>query len=426
MFRMSDVIAVREFCDLPVFSEIDDPHFGEDLAATAQDLFSRPYQGLMRTSAGGYTDGSAFVYRNGDLKALVACPELGNQPIEAYACPYSAHSEVEPNGFHQLMVNNLFTKQPPDHNPAKQLVSKRLTTNSVARFAEPMTVLAHELVDRAATGATIDFRQMVADPMMTGFWQVALGWTESEANEICGLAADSQLSNLLNPNAAQRRKIDAASLELLQRASGAIARELDSGNQQLLNELADDYAAMAPDSPGRPDVLADLFGASLLDGLHSLGAVIASVVHGILEAPGILAALRRDPDLVGSAFLEAIRLHPAVTFTQRSALKDLSIAGVLVPRGTPVTMAWSMGNRDPSVFPEPNVFRLDRTSRAQTTFGGGFYICPGRNLVRFLCEIVLRELATASIELKPAGRAEWVAGTALHELRTMPVSIRRT
>lgn len=186
-----------------------------------------------------------------------------------------------------------------------------------------------------------------------------------------------------------------------------------------------DYRAMEESSAGRPAVLAAMFGASLLDGLHSLGAVIASVVYGLLHAPAALAAVRADQSLVPAAFQEGVRLHPTVIFTQRHARRDLVIEDVAVPAGTAVTMAWLIGNRDPAVFDEPNTYRLGRAQRAQTTFGGGFYICPGRNLVRLLSEIVLAAVTALSVTIEPVGAASWLPATGLHELAAMPVAVRR-
>jgi cytochrome P450 len=379
----------------------------------------------MRTTEGGYTDGSLLVYRNEDIKSLVGNPELGNQPIDVYSRQYRGHGEVDPPGFEQLMENSLFTMHPPFHGPARQLVSRQLTTKSVARFADAVEQLVRGLIDEAAERGEVDFRRDVANRVMAGFWSFALGWTQAEADEACALAARSQLSNLFNPTPEERREINQASLDLLHLLRRTLARQLDAGTHDLLRGLIADYEAMDDNEPGRPDVLEAVFGVSLLDGLHSLGGVIASVVHALLSAPDCLSAVRANRALVPAAFLEGVRLHPAVTLTQRHALNELVIHDVDVPQGTPVTMAWLLGNRDPAAFDDPNVFRLDRIQRPQTTFGGGFYICPGRNIVRFLSEIVLTEVTSPSVEIEPTGAAEWKPATGLHELDRMPVGVRR-
>ena len=415
----------RTIDDLPLFGEIDQPDFGLDFDALCQELFARPYQGLMRTSEGGYTDGSLFVYGNRNIKALVSHPDLGNQPLDVYTEPYRACSERQPPGLHELMQHNLFTMQPPHHGPARQLISRRLTSKSVARLASPMEALIEALIDQAAERDEVDFRRDITTPVMVGFWQLALGWSEDEATEACMLATRSQLSNLLRPTPDQRRTVNHASLDLIRLLERTLDRQLRAGTQELLNELTADYLAMETDSPGRPASLAAMLGGSLLDGLHSLGGVIANVVNALLRAPAALADVRADHSLVPAAVTEGVRLHPAVIFTQRHALRHVVIEGVRISEGTPVTMAWLLGNRDPAAFDDPNEYRLERSQRAQTTFGGGFYICPGRNLVRFLTQIVLTSITAPSVIIEPAGDARWIPGTGLHELCRMPVVVRR-
>jgi cytochrome P450 len=202
-----------------------------------------------------------------------------------------------------------------------------------------------------------------------------------------------------------------------------LAREIAKGEQALLVDLTADLAGQEEGS--RPDAVEAQFGVSLLDGLHSLSSEIASVVHALLSSERHHAAVRADSSLAPQAFYEGARLHPAVTLTQRHALQDFEYAGVVIPQGTAVTMAWLFGNRDPEVFDGPNDYKFDRPNRRQTTFGGGFYICPGRNVVKLLCETVITALTAPSVEIVATGDANWVSGSGLHEIERMPVSIRR-
>jgi cytochrome P450 len=425
MSSVSDPRSLKAVEDLPVFDRIDQSSFGTDVASMCAELFADPYQGPMRTTAGGYTDGSVFIYRNAELKTLVSHQALTNQPVKILAAPYRDQRQPDPSGFEQLMGRNLFTMQAPEHGTARQLVSRRMTTGSISRLAQPVTEMVLGLVDRASEEGEVDFRKAVADEAMAGFWQIALGWTPEEAAHACSLAAKSQMSNLLNPSSSERRAIDRASAELLRFLTATIRRQIDAGTQSLLAELVTDYASLPLDAPGRPVVLEEVFGASLLDGLHSLGGVIANVTYGLLCAPEALAAVRQDRDLVRAAYHEGVRLHPAVILTQRHASEDLVIDDLLVPGGTPVTMGWLLGNRDPEAFDDPDCFRLGRPVGPQATFGGGFHICPGRNIVKFLCETVIRAITDSSVQIELAGECRWLPATGLHELKSMPILIKR-
>jgi len=71
----------------------------------------------------------------------------------------------------------------------------------------------------------------------------------------------------------------------------------------------------------------------------------------------------------------------------------------LVPKGTPVAAVLNMANRDPAVFPKPNVFDPSRAelSKALTWNGQAFgpneasypRICPGRNLAIELIKVTV-------------------------------------
>jgi cytochrome P450 len=65
---------------------------------------------------------------------------------------------------------------------------------------------------------------------------------------------------------------------------------------------------------------------------------------------------------------------------------------VAIPAGSDVYMGWAAANRDPSMFPAPTAFRLDRGPNRHLSFGTGIHMCPGAPLARMELKIVLQEL----------------------------------
>ena len=417
--------AIQRIDELPVFEELGSRDWGRGFDQLVNDLFWRPYQGLMRDPNGGDATTGIVAYRNEHLAALAAHPDLGNQPARVYAAPFAEPGHSEPPGFQRLMAHSLFTMHPPVHGPARQLVSRRLTTKSMARYRPAAAEMVRNLIDEAVQRGELDFRWDFTVHLMADFWAHLLGWTQDESRRICELATRWSLANILHPHPDQVVAVNRASHDLLELLTATLKRERRSRDNELLTELTKAYDAMEDDAAGRPEVLESVFGVSLLDGLHSLGAEIANVVHALLASERHLATVRADASLVTSAFYEGARLHPAVTLTRRFALRDFQFAGVLIPAGTDVTMVWLLGNRDPTVFEEPNHYELHRPIRPQMTFGGGFYICPGRNVVKMLSEAVLSGLTQGDVEIRPAGPVEWTPNTGVHELEAMPVTIRR-
>ncbi|KAE8605327.1 hypothetical protein XENTR_v10015063 [Xenopus tropicalis] len=98
------------------------------------------------------------------------------------------------------------------------------------------------------------------------------------------------------------------------------------------------------------------------------------------------AELKRLP-FIKTCVLEAIRLRSPGAIT-RKAVQPLKINNYLVPAGDLLMLSPYWLHRDPTLFPEPEMFRPERWSKANleknvflegfVAFGGGKYQCPGR------------------------------------------------
>jgi cytochrome P450 len=410
-------ITHRRVEDLPVLEEFDRPDFGTDFDWVASDLFTRPYRGLMRTSWG-----DVVVFRNADLSALRAHPGSSHQPIDVM---FESFGDVDKSGLERLFGANTFSWLPPVHKPAKQLLMKLFTPRSVARYHDDFTAIIRSLLESALAQGDIDFVTDVSRPAVAQFWSRVLGLTPEEGTTMVGLAGAVQSSFKVAPKAEEITNSNSSAHEYMDLLDATLSRNASTGDYPLLTDLVAEHQAMGP--LGRPEDPFAHLGAALVDGFHTLGAVLSSVVYAVLNA-----GLRHDArsgsvaGFATAAYQEGLRLHPAITALPRWATEDFVYDDVLIPHGTNIQMAWLLGNRDPEVFENPNAYQLERANRVkQYSFGGGFYVCAGRNLVQALCEILLTETFGGSVTLDTAGEARWDPGSLLHELVTLPVVVRR-
>lgn len=79
---------------------------------------------------------------------------------------------------------------------------------------------------------------------------------------------------------------------------------------------------------------------------------------------------------------EILRLHAPLQVIVRKAIGTTEIGGVVVPAGSLLCLYLGSANRDPEVFTDADVFRLDRPPRADLTFGIGPHKCFGAGLAR--------------------------------------------
>jgi cytochrome P450 len=400
-------------------NEVEAPDFGADFRWVTEDLFARDYKGLMRSPWG-----DVVAYRNADVEGLVAHPHVSHQTTEVQIEPFRPPGASGDFGLARFMRASTFTYRPPEHSPVKKLTTRPLTPKSVARFRDDFSRVVRSRIDESCASDEIDFVHEFVKPSLIGFWGSALGLSPDEANHVFDVADEFMLSFRVAPDAEQ---IDAANRggdEYMELVASWIVRAQRSGNYPLVADLAGQYAAL--DEAMRTETAADYLAAGLQDGFHTLIAMLTSCAFALVDA-GIQPAGRPDAaSFGGSAFDEAARIHSAVTFTQRQATDDFVHDGVLIPRDTNISMMWLFSNRDPDVFDEPMEYRLDRPNRSkQFGFGGGPYVCAGRNLSKALGELMLSELARESVTIESAGKAEWMPGSLIHALETFPVVMRR-
>lgn len=112
-----------------------------------------------------------------------------------------------------------------------------------------------------------------------------------------------------------------------------------------------------------------------------------------------------DPALTGipaidHAFKEALRLQPPVGAIPRVALRDTTLGGHSVPKGTPVFLNIAGTHRDPDVWPDPDRFDPDRFGPdapprprfSWIPYGSGPHTCLGARHAAMIARVHFTEL----------------------------------
>lgn len=404
--------------ELPVLVEFDDPDFGSNLSWVTDDLFERPYQGLLRTS----TD-DLVIYRNADLAALRLNPLATHQTLSAMTDGLRVPDSLTDSGLGRLLSRSSFSMRGGQHKCAKALASGLLTPKSMAPLAGDFAVIVRSLLDAALDRTEIDFVTDFARPAAALFWTKALGYTRDESERLVELASDIQLTFRVAPPLERMPRVNQSANEFIDMHGAILRRNARAGSYPWLSQLLTDWTAIPAEH--RPQDPFEYLGATLIDGFHTLGAMFSSVVFAMIEGGFQPSQVSQDAaSFASAAFQEAARIHPAITALARQASDDFEFQGVSIPKGTNLFTFWLFGNRDPEAFKDPLTYRLDRVNRVrQFHFGGGPYVCVGRNVIQVLCEWLLAELSEVGIQVERTGIAQWDPGSLLHELRQFPVAL---
>jgi cytochrome P450 len=130
----------------------------------------------------------------------------------------------------------------------------------------------------------------------------------------------------------------------------------------------------------------------------------------LIENPEERAKLTRDPSLMPSAVEEMVRHVSPVHSFSRTLTRDAALGGKPLEKGEKILLLYPSANRDATVFPDPDAFRVERNPH-HLGFGLGNHFCMGANLARMEMRVAFAELlrrlpdmeyADGGPELKPS------------------------
>lgn len=400
--------------------ELADPFWGADFSWVTEKLFAQEYRGPMQAPWG-----DLVLYTSDDLETIRSHPAASHQTVEALTGHWDGVPHA-PSRLIKMLADSTFTLRDPQHRPEKLLVSRTLAPKALAGLRPVFGAALRQAVDEAVGRGEIDFRNDVVLPALAAFWGDGLGMTEDETALAFAAAEKVALGlTLIDPTPAQCEECQEGSVAFDELLMRVFRRSGEHGGFPLVDALLEFHAR-----GGGDQVLTDPYmrlATSVFDGFNTLPNLLTTFAYVAAHHGVDVAAGGADPQQFASAFfLEATRLHSSVTFIARQATEEFVLGDVRVPEGANIITLWLFGNLDPRYFSEPDRFELQRPNRArQYSFGGGPYVCAGRNVVQATAEVMMAELAQEAIHIELTRVPSWVPGSAMHELQGLKVSLTR-
>lgn len=375
-----DVTADKAVFD---FNPMTSPH-REDPHLFYREARARPV--TFTPSIGAY-----MVSRYADLKTVLDDPDTFSS---AAALPkiYGSSPEVvaELTAGNVPETTMIVNEDDPLHHPIRRVFDAGFTGTRVRAMVPLMRQRASALIDDF-TGNSADLVSEYTVPFVQTIINAVLGFPAEDAEQIQAWTDDFVL--LLNPLAPVDGKVAAA------RGMADYTRYLQA--------LIDDLRAHP-----RDDVISDLVhGANGFPGLSD--DCVHSIVRGVRIAgfdttrdaiTATMLLLLQNRDVHSRVQADPARVIPKVTEETlrrdaphrglfRITTRETELGGALVPKGAVLLLLFGSGNRDETMFPDPDTVDLNRPNvRGHLAFGRGPHVCPGAPLARIEIRVALETL----------------------------------
>jgi cytochrome P450 PksS len=183
-------------------------------------------------------------------------------------------------------------------------------------------------------------------------------------------------------------------------------------------------AEEAGDKLSEDELLAMVF-LLLIAGHETTVNLIASGTLALLTHPDQIEKLRREPALIKSAIEELLRYTaPVFMSTERYAREDVTLHGVMIPRGEMTLGVIGSANRDETIFQNPDQLDITREPNKHLSFGQGIHFCLGAPLARMEAQIAINTLLRRMPNLRlkvPPDSLPWRPSMILRGLDVLPV-----
>lgn len=151
---------------------------------------------------------------------------------------------------------------------------------------------------------------------------------------------------------------------------------------------------------------------------------LSGTMRLLTEFPEQKQKLIENPNKISNMVPEAIRMISPVIHMRRTVKTEAEIAGQKIAPGEKVIMYYGAANRDPSVFPDPDRFDVDRPNAADhLAFGTGPHVCLGQRIANMQLEIAYRKILERFPDIEWTGRIQIAPSNFVHAIQKLEVNL---
>ena len=309
---------------------------------------------------------------------------------------------------------SFISMDPPDHASRRQTVTPSVAPRNLAQMEPLIRERVIDILENLPVGETFNWVDMVSMELTARMLATLFDFPYEERRKLVYWSdITTTIPEVTGDHGIDMKKRNADIME----CAGAFyqlwaERAAQPPKFDLISMLA--HGETTKNMNQNPEEFLGTILLLIVGGNDTTRNSISGGVVGLNEFPEEYQKLRDNPKLIPNMVAEMVRWQTPVIHMRRTALRDYELGGQNIREGDKVVMWYVSGNRDDSVFENPDRLIIDRpNARSHVSFGYGIHRCMGNRLAEMQLRVLWEEIVTRFHTVELVGDVAQHAGARL-------------
>ena len=282
----------------------------------------------------------------------------------------------------------LSNADPPAHTRYRSVIMRALSPRRMAKLEPVIQQRCRSLIDAIRPEHHAEIISALCHPLPAATIFALIGFPESDAEQIKAWCQDKIEVNWGRPSKDQQIRSAHSMIAFLAHCRDLVRSRRAGPADDLISDLLADERRLSDE-----EASSVIFALSFA-GHETTTNLLGNALVQMLSRPALWEEICADRGLIPGAVEETLRYDTSVPMWRRVTTRQTMLAGVPLPEGARLVLAFAAAGRQPDRFPDPERFDVRRPeAHRQLSFGKGIHLCAGAPLARLEGRIVLNALA---------------------------------
>ena len=330
-------------------------------------------------------DGYWLVTGLDEVSAMYKRPDLFSA-VKDVGNPDSIYRGIQIPDANPGVTAGFLEMDPPKQLDFRRILNASLSPAAVVRWEPLVREFTQACINEVIARGRADFVEEVVNVVPAILTMAMIGLPLADWVVYC---EPTHAAIYEPPDSEDRPRVNAMTMDMVNNLFGAIAAAKENPRPGMLKELIDARIN------GEPLEDLDIMGTLFLvigGGFDTTTALTSNVWRWLAENPDARTRLlNAESSLWDTSTEEFLRFFSPSQGDARTVTQDCEVAGYKFSEGDRVLLSFSIPNRDPKHFEDPDTVKLDRFPNRHAAFGLGNHRCIGSNLARMQFKAIMQE-----------------------------------